>query len=398
MNIDYEKLENIVILFWDTETNFNLPRTQHKIGKLFKNVHLITDLKSFREAIDNYGDNQEFLCFVHLSHSQGNKGYYEFVDSKIQKDYPALRSYLITSALKHKVYKEMESLDVYTYDKYQEKIFSTFMPQTKAEIMGKKHSAGDQTLATEKCPQIDYVIITALEEKEMEKMLLFIDRDQTYEHKKHLIEYGRLKSNPAKHVAYASQLSTGMIDAAVLSTELIYLFNPKFLIMAGVLGGKPKEVSIGDIIVATKVFTIDKGKLTEDGFQKESEQTPTDNAFVTKIKRKKKEVIKFIADSDPTRDKSPDIHFGPIACVRHVVDVDGYFNAEIESVDRKSIGLEMESYGVSRACELARDGKTTSLIIKSVMDNTSGKTDDAKSYAAWTSAMVVNYIISNNVI
>ena len=397
MNIDYEKLENIVILFWDNEANFNLPRTQAKIGKLFEYVHLITDLESFKVAIDHYNDQQEFLCFVHLSHSQDNQGYYDFLNSKIQRDYPNLRYYLITSALKNKVYEQMESLDVYTYDKYQEKVFSVFIPQTKGEIVGKTKKSDSRKLL-EKAPQIDYVVITALEEKEMEKMLLFIENEGSIDNRMHLIEYGHLKHKPQKKVAYASQLSTGMIDAAVLSTELIYLFKPKFLIMAGVLGGKPNEVAIGDVVIATKVFTIDKGKLTEDGFQRESEQSPTDNAYVSKIKRKKKDIIHFISTSDATRDKSPDIHFGPIACVRLVVDLEGYFNSEIESVDRKSTGLEMESYGVSRACELANGGKTIPLIIKSVMDNTTGKTDDAKSYAAWTSAMVVNYILSNDVI
>lgn len=189
-----------------------------------------------------------------------------------------------------------------------------------------------------------------------------------------------------------------MIDAAVLSTELIYLFKPKFLIMAGVLGGKPKDVKIGDIIVATKIFTIDKGKLTDDGFQKESEQSAIENVFVSKIIRNKKKVLAFLAENDPTRDIVPDLHFGPIACVRKVVDVKGFFNSQITPVDRKAVALEMESYGVARACELANGGSTTPIIIKSVMDNTTKKTDGAKSYAAWTSAAVVNCILANDII
>ena len=53
----------------------------------------------------------------------------------------------------------------------------------------------------------------------------------------------------------------------------------------------------------------------------------------------------------------------------------------------------MESYGIARACELVNNGVTIPLIIKSVMDNTSGKTDDSKKYAAWTSAMFIKYVI-----
>jgi hypothetical protein len=58
----------------------------------------------------------------------------------------------------------------------------------------------------------------------------------------------------------------------------------------------------------------------------------------------------------------------------------------------------MESYGVKRACELVNDGKTSPLIVKSAMDNTVDKVDEAKTYAAWTSAMVVKYALENNLI
>lgn len=61
-----------------------------------------------------------------------------------------------------------------------------------------------------------------------------------------------------------------MVDAAILASEILIRFKPKYLIMTGVLGGKPNETNIGDVIIATKVFEIDKGKITETGFKKET--------------------------------------------------------------------------------------------------------------------------------
>lgn len=58
----------------------------------------------------------------------------------------------------------------------------------------------------------------------------------------------------------------------------------------------------------------------------------------------------------------------------------------------------MESYGISRACELINKGATTTLIIKSAMDNNVDKVDDAKKYAAWTSAKVVKFIFEYDII
>ena len=398
--VDFDALEKVVLLFWDTPENFNLEATQQKIGTLFQKVFRIDSKTSFESAINSseFADDQLFICFVHLSHTKSNKGYDDFIDSKILKDYPKLRYYCITSALLGEVHgKNNVVLDVYNYDRFKEKIFSTFIPQSRLEISGKPDVSKPVSHGSA-MPQVDYVIVTALEEDEMEKMLPFIEKEGTVQNSKHLIEYGHLKSKKNKRVAYASQLATGMIDAAVLATEMICLFKPKFVIMAGVLAGKPNKVNIGDVIVATKVFTIDKGKTTNGGFQKEIEAQDTDSSHITKIKRQKISIIDKIASSDATRTKRIDIHFGAIACVRQVIDKDGFFAEQIDPVDRKTIGLEMESYGVSRACALANGGQTIPIIIKSVMDNARKKTDHAKTYAAWTSAMVIQHALENDLI
>lgn len=245
--------------------------------------------------------------------------------------------------------------------------------------------------------QFDYAIITALEEDEMEKVLPLIQKEGIISDSEHLIEYGYVKGMPSKKVVYASQHSTGVIDAGILSTELLLRFKPKFLIMVGVLGGKPLETNIGDVIVASKVFTIDKGKITDLGFQKEINQSAMQSKELARFNREKSQIENFIDDSDPTRKSNINIHFGPIATVNQVIDVEGFFEKEISSIDRKAIALEMESYAVVRACELI-NRNTKPLIIKSVMDNTSGKTDNAKTYAAWTSAKFLEYILLNDLI
>lgn len=58
----------------------------------------------------------------------------------------------------------------------------------------------------------------------------------------------------------------------------------------------------------------------------------------------------------------------------------------------------MESFAVVRATELLNEGKTTPIIIKSVMDNTQSKDDDAKPYASWTSAKTLEFILTKEII
>jgi len=66
--------------------------------------------------------------------------------------------------------------------------------------------------------------------------------------------------------------------------------------------------------------------------------------------------------------------------------------------DRKTLGLEMEGYGIARACQIANNGNTKSLIIKSVMDKTAGKDDSVKKEAAQNSANFVMKIIEMGVV
>ncbi|MCF2221410.1 hypothetical protein H9Q08_19240 [Chryseobacterium sp. PS-8] len=240
----------------------------------------------------------------------------------------------------------------------------------------------------------DYAIITALEEDEMEQILPLVETIEDDGH----FRKGYFKSNPEKKVILASQLETGMVDASILATEIIMKFNPKYLIMPGVLGGKPKDTKIGDVIVANKVFTVDKGKIKDSDFFKEIEASTINNSKITAFKSHKIKIQDYIRDSHPTHKAIVNIHFDPIACVRQVIDQKGFFLENFTSIERKTIGVEMESYGVTRACELIGDKQTIPIIIKSVMDNTQDKTDGAKKFAAWTSAKFLDYIIKNDLI
>lgn len=400
MSLEYDKLEKVVLLFWDEKDNYEKEETKLKIGtSLYKDICNIHDADSFKDALNKHNEpSQHFLCLVHLSHSKDNKGFYSFKNSKILKEFPGLNYYLITSSRLGDVYGKVDNLEgsyVYTYDSYQEKIFNTFHPQTKYEMLHLYHKDFEMNI---NLPQCDYAIITALEEDEMEKVLPMITKDKRVANEKHLIEYGHITAKPEKKIAYASQQATGMVDAAILATELITLFRPKYLIMAGVLGGKPKDVKLGDVVIATKVFTIDKGKISDFGFKMELETANTEGSHITALRRARKEITQYLRKEDNTRDSQIDLHFGSIACLRQVINLEGYFEEEVSAVDRKALALEMESYGVSRACELVNDGKTKALIIKSAMDNTEGKTDKEKPYAAWSSAKFIQYILENDVI
>lgn len=404
----------INLIVFDEEDNFE--KTKNLLGyegATIKKFFCIQNLQQLKNVIENQLNNDDFISLVvHVfGTTDGLLGIQKFKASGISNTYPKLEPMYISDGNKQldmqksmlenqlplqDVYKYHKVIDELKEDKAKAITVKDLLNLNNNSEMDKKTKVNNNE--SEIYPQCDYAIITALEEDEMEKVLPFIETVGQIENKKHLIEYGHFKGSESKKIVYASQLETGMIDASILATELIIRFKPKYLIMTGVLGGKPKDTNIGDIVVANKVFAIDKGKLDKLGFQKEIEGATTDGSDITQFKRNKQKIIDFVREEDKIHNKVVSIHFGAIACVRQVINIKGYFDDKISVIDRKAIALEMESYGVARACELVNEGKTIPLIIKSVMDNTQDKTDGAKSYAAWSSAMFLKYILENDLI
>jgi nucleoside phosphorylase len=409
--------DNIIIIVFDEQENFeNSKELLGDEGYTIKRFFCIQKIDQLDRIIETQLKSDDYIFLVvHVFGKTDNlKGISKFKGSGILDKYPNLEYMFISEGNKQddikklmidnnhnefllkNVFKYHEVRDELKSDRAKAiKIKKLLIPNVNAGMVEK---TGVNSSPAQNYPQCDYAIITALEEDEMEKLLPFIVREGEIFNKKHLIEYGHFKGKETKKIAYASQLSTGMIDASILATELIIRFNPKYLIMTGVLGGKPEDSDIGDVVVANKVFTIDKGKISKLGFKREIEGSNTDGSNVTKFKRDKQKIIDFIRDEDIIYNRNVNIHFGSIACVRQVIDIEGYFEDKISEIDRKAIALEMESYGIARACELVNDGKTIPLIIKSVMDNTQDKTDGSKPYAAWSSAMFVKYILENDLI
>lgn len=399
---------DITLLVWDDPINFNKPKTKMSLGndKLYKLKQFYSD-EEFINLLGTIEDDTPLVLCCHVSY-ENFETYFNFINSSIVEEYKL--SHLVNYVSSFDSGEAMKKL--HSEHGIQEKIIKyndlklgikadDIKPFTKNVLLGNSNSQTEENkMIKEKqsYPQCDYVIITALEEDEMTTVLPMLVKEGKIDDNKKLIEYGYFASNKDKKVAYASQPQTGMIDVSILATEMMIKFRPKFLIMAGVLGGKPEEVSIGDIIVSNKVFTIDKGKQIEEQLKVEIESQTMDSSYIQSFIRAKTNIERYIEDADNTRYKKPSIHFGPIACVRQVIDKKEFFEDRILTIDRKAIGLEMESYGVARACEIVNNGIVTPLIIKSAMDNTIQKVDDAKRYAAWTSATFVKYILENNLI
>lgn len=379
---DFENflLKNQVAKIWKD----NRLHTIAQIGKSQSDKSLITFMNVLNEYLNRevytYEQKQTFVKNINFFILK----FFEFYLKKenIEKDYTELLIEL--ENLKNKELIFVETL----------KDIKDFIEKKEyKEIIVKMDNQNNEKFHE----QYDYAIITALEDDEMDKILEVATIEDEIENEKYLLRKGYFNKNPSKKILFASQNFSGFVDSAILTAEIISKYKVKLIIMPGVLGGNPSKTNFGDVIVANKVFTIDKGKIEEGNFNSEIESSNITHNLINKIKANKQKIVDYIRDSH-SENKTVDIYFEPIACVRHVISKKGYFLENISSLDRKAYGVEMESYGVVRATELANDGKTKVLIIKSVMDKTENKGDSFKKFASFTSARTVEFLFKENIV
>ncbi|MFI5527290.1 hypothetical protein ACIA8O_01915 [Kitasatospora sp. NPDC051853] len=57
----------------------------------------------------------------------------------------------------------------------------------------------------------------------------------------------------------------GSIPAAVITTHAHELFDPEAVLFVGIAGGLKEDIALGDVVVATKVYAYQGGKVEQDG-------------------------------------------------------------------------------------------------------------------------------------
>ena len=187
----------------------------------------------------------------------------------------------------------------------------------------------------------------------------------------------------------------GLTATAILATEMILMFQPKFIAMVGIAAGtRSKDQGYGDILVADPSVDYASGKLFSnlDGtetFQPNPFPIPIDTRLRTLILEDARtraglsEIVSSWPNSLPEGKLT--LHIGTLGTADQVVNS----SARVEEVTRnwrKLIGLEMETYALYRAAHEAPHPRPMFVSFKSVCDFATNKTDIWQKYAAFTAA------------
>ncbi len=202
-------------------------------------------------------------------------------------------------------------------------------------------------------------------------------------------------------VVAAAAPRMGMTASAVLATKMLMTFRPRYLAMAGILAGVEGQCEFGDIVVADPSWDYESGKRTVRDEQPFFAATPYQIPLDPFLRGKLARLAQDGAAMDAIRrgwlgSPRPTVltmRLGPVASGAAVIE-DPAITTEIKFQHRKTIGVEMETYGVLVAADECPTPQPKAFSIKSVCDFADPrKNDDHQKYAAYTSAAALRLFV-----
>ncbi len=147
---------------------------------------------------------------------------------------------------------------------------------------------------------------------------------------------GQLPDSPWQVVLV--NMGEGTLTAATLTERVLTWLEPEAVLLVGVAGGLKDDIGIGDVVVATKVYSVQGGKQTPDGFLVRPEAWRASH----RLEQAAKEALGDTADFQA--------YFKPIA-VGDVVLADrkSELARHIHAHYNDAVAIEMESSGVAHA-------------------------------------------------
>jgi nucleoside phosphorylase len=274
----------------------------------------------------------------------------------------------------------------------------------KPEGIAKLRAISDLALAvveSEHAFETDIGIICALEQPEFDAVRDALGGVKTWKEIgdarfAHVYRESSLLTNSGKALRVVATASTsmGLTAAAIATTQLILQFRPRLVVMIGIAAGtRSGGKEFGDVLVADPSVDYNSGKVVDLNGIREFLPDPYPlglNPRLRSVLRKyasNAEVFAAIRRrwSGGTPSKPNRLHMGPLGAADQVID-DPSRILEITKNWRKLVGVEMETYGVYRACHESPDPKPRMVSFKAVCDFAADKTDSWQDYAAFMAA------------
>jgi nucleoside phosphorylase len=340
----------------------------------------------------------KFRLWIHLEYRDDVTNSYGLaVAQSIQSEYPLLKLQFITRKTK---IVDLDGYDVYYMYNTNSFDWRNFdfaqMPVNEPLTICQKDKLEKNNHENER----EFGIITALYKDEYTSFLDNMEHESIRDIKNGTIgKHIKLqKCDYQEDFVIVNQDRMGVIDAASFATKLVSKYNPRFLIMSGVCGGRAsKNIKLYDIIIPSQIFDYMTGKLEAGKFIPHNHNSSANKNLISYIEKKKDQIkanMMVLSRSDVKKivDKIA-IHIGDFACGPWVVKTTDYMDNELAKEEKKNIlGLEMESLSILRVNENFQGAGHYALIVKSVMDFTDDKKSDGENGVIKSTAAYISYL------
>ncbi|MEO3385265.1 hypothetical protein [Mesorhizobium sp. CAU 1741] len=188
----------------------------------------------------------------------------------------------------------------------------------------------------------------------------------------------------------------GIVDAAAVTARAIELFSPRVVAMSGICAGFSARSKIGDVVCVDNCWEHQAGKWSGPNFKLEEYQMPLNERLRTLLRQEIEQTDSFktFRESIPAarEDQTGTAHIGPLVSGSAVI-ASNHLQEMIADQHKRLLGLDMEVYGVSRACHLAQ-GNVDFFAVKTVVDLADEeKNDRLQAYGSTLSAKIVVHML-----
>jgi 5'-methylthioadenosine/S-adenosylhomocysteine nucleosidase len=168
------------------------------------------------------------------------------------------------------------------------------------------------------------------------------------------------------------ETGAGNISASVETTSAIDHFQPHAVVFVGVAGGL-KDVKLGDVVAATKVYGYESGKDTAEGFRTRPELGMGGYALVQRAKAEARSGEWTARVKGAPAPDDVEAHVKPIAAGEKVLasaasDLVKFLRAHYGD----ALAVEMEGHGVMQA---AHARNVNALVVRGISDLLDGKAE-----------------------
>ena len=224
------------------------------------------------------------------------------------------------------------------------------------------------------------VILTALP-VEYEAVCAHLKNTREKVHEGTIYELGHFQSGDQSWEVAVAEIGMDNASAASAAERAVAYFKPRLVLFVGVAGGL-KDIQLGDVVAANKVYGFEYGKVEDTGFKTRPSVYNSTHALDQRARAvvRRQDWLKRLPI--PLSDPAPKALVGPIAAGEKVL---ASTSSETWNLIKQSYGdalaVEMEGHGFLAA--LHANQHVEALIIRSISDLIDGKreADTANSQA-----------------